>query len=80
MVTNYPWLWFQNLLPINKRTQEVFENHFRNAGLEPIVDFQVSKGGFLLKRRPRQNELPSVPLMDLYPKEIRHGHSPSISF
>ncbi len=31
----------QNLLPINKRTQENFENHFKAADLQPIVDYQV---------------------------------------
>lgn len=29
-----------NLLPINKRTQENFENYFKAAGLDPIVDYQ----------------------------------------
>ena len=32
---------FQNLLPINKRTQENFEHHFKAAGLQPIVEYQV---------------------------------------
>ena len=33
----------KNLLPINKRTQDNFEKHFRAAGLEQIVEYQVSK-------------------------------------
>lgn len=32
-----------NLLPINKRTQENFENYFRAAGLDAIVDYQRVK-------------------------------------
>jgi len=32
-----------NLLPINKRTQENFENYFRAAGLDAIVDYQRLK-------------------------------------
>jgi len=32
-----------NLLPINKRTQENFENYFRAAGLDSIVDYQRGK-------------------------------------
>ena len=34
---------FQNLLPFNKRSIENFENHFKAAGLDPIIDFQRVK-------------------------------------
>lgn len=34
-----------NLLPINKRTLANFENHFKSAGLDKIVEFQRSKAG-----------------------------------
>jgi len=32
-----------NLLPFNKRSIENFENHFKAAGLEPVVDYQRVK-------------------------------------
>lgn len=39
-----------NLLPINKRTPENFEKHFRAAGLEQVVDYQRAKANAEVKR------------------------------
>jgi hypothetical protein len=39
-----------DLLPINKRTQENFENYFLAAGLDPIVDFQRVKASATMKK------------------------------
>ena len=38
------FVYKQELLPINKRTMENFENVFCTADLQPIVEFQVKKG------------------------------------
>ena len=35
------FFYLQNLLPFNKRSIENFENHFKAAGLDPIVEYQV---------------------------------------
>lgn len=39
-----------NLLPINKRTQENFENHFKAAGLDQIVEYQRAKANAEVKK------------------------------
>ena len=39
-----------NLLPINKRTQENFENYFSDAGMEGIVDYQRVKASYEQRR------------------------------
>lgn len=39
-----------NLLPINKRTQENFENHFKAAGLNAIVDYQRQKANAVVRK------------------------------
>ena len=36
-----PNVLLQELLPINKRTPEIFTSYFREAGLQQIVDYQV---------------------------------------
>ena len=40
----------QNLFPINKRSIETFEKHFRSAGLGQIVDYQKSHQNSQVKK------------------------------
>ena len=40
----------QNLLPINKRSADTFEKHFKEAGLGSIVDYQRAKASAEVKR------------------------------
>jgi len=39
-----------NLLPVNKRTQDNFEKHFRAAGLGPIAEYQRAKTSGAVKK------------------------------
>lgn len=43
------------LLPLHKRTQENFENHFKAAGLESIIDFQRSKANIMVKKKLKKH-------------------------
>ena len=43
-------IYFQNLLPINKRTQEHFQSYFKDEGLQPIVEYQRVKANTEVKK------------------------------
>eukprot|EP00794_Sanderia_malayensis_P002991 gene2990-3448_t len=57
------------LFPANKRSEDVFENYFRDAGLIQIVDFQRTQFNVIMRRELKE-KLKEMIEMEGSPKEI----------